>query len=151
MTTRTVALDGWRYTKYRVAGNAFVSLASSFPRGIHVYASGESQVAVWWGIYLPKAPVYGAIKFSVLGEGSSGNFRLGIWKWVQDEAGELDGQRQVGDRYAWYSTSVPAAGHVLKDGLDDGYVVGMLESGYPGHANFQVARVTITYSYGVLR
>ena len=151
MTTRTVTLDGSQYTKYRVARDAFVSLASSFPRGIHIYAPLDDPVAVWWGVYLPKAPVYGTIKFSVLGDGSSSNFRLGIWKWVQDEPGELDGQRQVGDEYAWYSTSVPAAGHVLKHGLDDGYVVGMLESGYPSQADFQVAKVRITYSYGYLR
>ena len=147
----TIAKNGDQYSIYGDPGNGSVSQsASSYARGVRL-ASGSSWVAVSYAFTMPSATVYRTISFKVLGRSTNGTkSSIGIWNPGWGSYAYVSSYSQakaVGPGYGWYTTSGP--GSALHSGRTARAVV-FAEYG-PGGKVFDVSKVSLVVSYGVLR
>jgi len=150
-STATITKYGDAYTVYGDPGNGSVSRSGSrYYRGVKI-ASGGSWAGVSYPFTMPSATVYKTITFKVLGRSPNGTRAIiGIWNpgWGSYLYVESYGATKlVGPGYAWWSTSAP--GGPLHSGRTARAEV-FVEYG-PGVKVFDVAKVSLVVTYGVLR
>ncbi len=144
--SKTKAGDG--FSRYYASEFAWVSLVNSrFDRGVNLYGNIYDSIAfVEYRFTLPSATVYKSLKFSVLGRPAlAGN--PGYMSFARTDGGE-DGARFSGLSYAWYgSTVVKGAGHVSSSRVVRTYYT---TEGWD-RSHYDVAKVKLTYTYGILK
>ena len=114
-------------------------------------SSGTSWVAVSYAFTMPSATVYRTISFKVLGRSTNGTkASIGIWNpgWGgYAYVSSYSQMKAAGPAYGWYTTSGP--GSALHSGRTARAVV-LAEHG-PGGKVFDISKVRLVVSYGVLR
>ena len=143
-------LYGAQYSFHGDPGNGSISTRSAFYRGIKL-TSGASWVGLGYRFSLPSATVYKSVTFRVLGKSPNG--RKG-WEAVWNPSSgsyliveSYDLAKQVGPSYNWWSTSGSLATH-QRSGVARAIVMAINDG---SSVSFDVAKVRIVYTYGVLR
>ena len=143
-------LYGAQYSFHGDPGNGTISTRSAFYRGIKI-KSGASWVGLGYKFSLPAATVYKSVTFKVLGKSPNGDK---AWEAVWNPSygsylivESYDLAKQIGPSYKWWSTSGNLASHqrsrvarAIVMAINDGSSV-----------TFDVSKVRIVYTYGVLR
>jgi hypothetical protein len=145
--TKSITKYGASYSYYDESSFGWVLASNKYYRGVNIYGNIYDEYAwVGYNFTLPSATAYGTLTFKVLGTPWSGRGvpYLSFWNFAN---GEEDGNRWVGRSYAWYGTSVSSSGHMTASHGVRAYVtvVGTNEGWY------DLAKVQLTYRYGVLR
>ena len=119
---------------------------SSFYRGVDLYGNIYDEYAfAEYRFTLPSATVYKSLKLSVLGK-PKGGLRPGYMSFY-NTTGKEDGVRYSGYSYAWYSSKVSGTNHVNPSRV---VRVWYTTEGWD-NARYDVAKVKLTYTYGVLK
>jgi hypothetical protein len=121
-----------------------------FYRCVNIYGNLYDEFAyVRYNFKLPSATVYKTLKLSVLGALHTPTVYVGpaTMSFANFASGGEDGLRSTGLAYGWYSSSVKASGHVSSA---RGVRVFVTAYGYD-YGNWDVAKVKLTYTYGVLQ
>ncbi|TMF34434.1 MAG: choice-of-anchor D domain-containing protein [Chloroflexi bacterium] len=143
-------LYGAQYSFHGDPGNGSISTRSAFYRGIKV-TSGSSWAGVGYTFSLPAATVYKSVTFKVLGK--SPNARQG-WQavWNPSRGSYLvvesyDLAKHIGPSYRWWSTGGSLATH-QRSRVTRAIVMSIYEG---GSVTFDISKVQLSYTYGVLR
>jgi hypothetical protein len=139
---------GDQYAKWDSSAFGWVEPGFSvFPRGVDIYGNIDDQwagVGYWFNV--PSAVTYKAIKFEVLGQvdlADGGPATVSVWN-AADAQG--DGLRSTGYTYGWYGTHVSGPSYV-----DHGHVEAFVLVDGADQGPFDIAKVRLTVTYGVLR
>jgi hypothetical protein len=143
-------LYGGQYSFRGDPGNGSISTRSAYYRGIKV-ASGSSWAGVGYRFSLPSATVYKSISFKVLGRSPNGRK---AWEAVWNPSygsylnvASYDLAKRIGPSYAWWTTSGSLASH-QRSQVARAIVMSINEG---SAVTFDIAKVRISYTYGVLR
>ena len=143
-------LYGAQYLFHGDPGNGSISTRSAFYRGIKL-SSGADWVGVGYKFSLPAATVYKSVTFKVLGKSPNGRKAWeAIWNpstgsYLIVESYDL--AKQIGPSYKWWSTSGSLASH-QRSRVARAVVLAINDG---SSVTFDVAKVRISYTYGVLR
>jgi hypothetical protein len=152
--TKTITKDGERYQLYAKSRNASVSRdRSAYPKGVRL-TSSKGVAAVIYEFLAVAADARGWMTFEVQGKSPNKHKAvIAIHNPVLGKYRDLshyDAARKVGPWLRWWKTGAPAAGR--KDGRKYRATVIVWKGlGGAGSADFDIKRVTLTYTYGVLR
>lgn len=136
------AFSGYAFTPYAWVSPDY----SRYDHGVDLFGNSGSQYAsVRYTFSIPAAAVYKKITFSALGRqrGSGGPATLELWNY---RTKDYDPQKLTGLTYGWYSVSASGTDRVSARTVR-GYVTAY---GY-NNAHWDVAKVKLTYTYGVLK
>ncbi len=145
--TRSQTKYGASFSAYDFTYYAWVSPANSaFYRGVDLFGNSSTEyAAVKYTFTLPVATVYKSLKWSALGEARNGGgpATLELWNYKYKN---YDARKETGLSYGWYSLSASATSRVSSR------QVWAWITAYGGDwAHWDVAKVKLTYTYGVLR
>ena len=149
--TGSKTLTGSQFTLKGDPGDGSVSTSrSSYSRGVRL-SSGHAWVAVSYAFGVPSATAYGNVRFKVLGRSPNRSQAvIAIWNpglGSYYNVNSYDAAKLAGPGYAWYSTSAPLSSH-----KGSGKVRGMVYvESFGGNRVFDIAKVSVTYRYAVLR
>jgi hypothetical protein len=148
--TGTKTLYGAQYTYYGDPGNGSISRRSAYYRGIKL-SSGSSWVGVGYAFSLPSATVYKTMSVRVLGRSPNGRqAAVAVWRpswgsYLSTDSYDL--VKIIGPSYRWWSIGGSLATHqrsrvarAIVMAVNDGAAV-----------TFDIAKVRLVYTYGVLR
>jgi hypothetical protein len=148
-STHTITLTGAQFGMAGKEGTGSVSKSrSAYDRGVRI-SSGSDWAAVRYTFALRAATVYRPLTFKVLGRSPNrtGAF-AGLWNKGYGSAlviGNYD-VGWIGPAYAWYPISLDPGAH-RKGRTAYGEVLAVNDS---GARVFDIAKVRLTYRYGVL-
>ena len=149
--TVTKTQDGDDYVIKGTGGSGWVRQgSSSYARGVRI-SSGSSWAGVGYAFPSPSGAVYKNVKFQVLGR-SPNSRRAVIAIWAPAFGGyrnldNYDYAALIGPSYKWWSTTAP-----LKSHRGGGKIRTTVAVGNDGSVNtFDIAKVRVTYTYGVLK
>ncbi len=150
-TTVTKTQYGSQYVVYGDPGDGWVRKgSSSYTKGVRI-SSGHAWAAVSYAFGVPTAVAYRNVTFKVLGRSPNGR-RADIAIWAPARGSYLnvdsyDAVKVIGPSYRWYSTTASLTSH-----RGGGKVRAVVFVGYNGSvSNFDIAKVAVTYTYGVLK
>ncbi len=119
---------------------------SSFYRGVDLYGnSGDEYAYCEYRFTLPSGTVYKSLKLSVLGRPKGG--RTPGFMSFYNTTGMEDGLSYSGYSHAWYSSSVSGTNHVNASHVVRTWYT---TRGWD-RARYDIAKVKLTYTYGVLK
>ena len=148
--THTITKYGDQYGATGDPGSGYVSQSkSSYGRGVRI-SSGTSWAGVRYTFALRTATVYKPLTFKVLGRSPNGTEGWGgLWNRTYGSAanGSSYDLFQVGPAYKWYSKAFDPTAH--RSGRTTYGEVLVVWDGYT--ELFDIAKVQLTYRYGVLR
>jgi hypothetical protein len=150
-STGSKTLYGSQFVIHGDPGDGSISASSSsYYRGVRI-SSGHSWVALSYAFSVPSATVYANVTYKVLGRSPNGRKAIiGIWNpaWGSYAYVEsYDAAKLIGPTYAWYGTAAALSNH-----RGSGYVRGLVFVGYAGGVvTFDVAKVSVTYRYALLK
>lgn len=150
-TTVTKTLYGDQYVIKGAWGTGWVRQgASSYGRGVRI-SSGNAYAAVGYAFGSPSATLYKNVAFKVLGRSPNGRHgEIAIWApalGTYMDLSHYDAWARIGPGYAWWSTKAP-----LKSHRASGKIRTTVYVGNYGSVNiFDIAKVRVTYTYGVLK
>jgi hypothetical protein len=149
--TVTKTQDGDDYVIQGTGGGGSVRQgSSSYARGVRI-SSGSGWAGVGWAFASPSATAYKNVKFEVLGRSPNGRHAvIAIWAPAGGSYRNLDNYDAaavIGPSYRWYSTKAGLASHRGGGKIRTTAVVTN-----EGSVNtFDIAKVRVTYTYGVLK
>ena len=120
--------------------------SNRYYRGVNLYGNIQDEWAyVGYSFTLPSAATYGTVTFKVIGAPYSGRGvpYISLWNYATHDE---DAIRWVGRSYAWYGTSGSGAGHVSSRHVRAFVTVVGSNWGW-----YDVAKVRLTYRYGILK
>ena len=151
-SSASVTLTGRQYfVSGKDSGGTVSTSGSAYAGGVKLASGNGGWAGVSYRFPCKTASVYGNVTFKVQGRASgSGQALIALWNPGAGSylyTSSYDTWKAVGPAYGWYATTAPLSYHHA-----GGYIrTTVLVDASFMRAAFDVARVVVTYRYGVLR